>query len=127
MVKQMKMGSTARQIDLGAGNGKPQMMATQLEQASNERRSLYHTQRWLRCRLQFLIDHPLCCECEREGLVVAAVVVDHREGHQHRNWRDRFWDQSRWDGLCIDHHNRKSAAELAEWTRAGGAHRRDGE
>ena len=73
MVKTMKTGSTARQIDLGKGNGKPAMMATQLEQASAERRSLYHTQRWLRVRRQFLMDHPLCIECEREGLVVAAA------------------------------------------------------
>ena len=87
MVKTMKLGATARQIDLGKGSGKPAMMATQLEQASEQRRSLYHTQRWLRMRRQFLMDHPLCCECEREGLVVAAVVVDHRDGHQHRNWR----------------------------------------
>jgi hypothetical protein len=127
MVKTMKLGATARQIDLGKGGGSPRTMATQLEQASDERRSLYNTQRWLRVRRQFLSEHPLCIECEREGLVVAAVVVDHREGHQHRNWRARFWDPSRWDGLCIDHHNAKSAAELAQWNRAGGAHRRGGE
>jgi hypothetical protein len=127
MVKQMKTGATTRQIDLGKGSGKPAVMATTLELVSAERRSLYHSQRWLRCRLRFLSEHPLCCECEREGLVVAAVVVDHRDGHQHRNWRERFWDERSWQSLCLDHHNRKSAAELAEWTRAGGAHRRDAE
>jgi hypothetical protein len=48
MVRQMKTGATARQIDLGKGRGKPAMMATPLELASDERRSLYHTQKWLR-------------------------------------------------------------------------------
>ena len=127
MVRQMKTGATARQIDLGKGRGKPAMMATPLELASGERRSLYHTQKWLRRRRQFLMDHPLCIECEREGLVVAAVVVDHVHGHQHRYWRETFWDERGWQSLCLDHHNRKSAAELAEWTRAGGAHRRGDE
>ena len=67
MVRQMRMGSTARSIDLGKGNGRPAMMASQLEQASEQRRLLYHTQKWLRCRRQFLMDHPLCRECERAG------------------------------------------------------------
>ena len=121
MVKTMKLGATARQIDLAA---KPAMMATQLKRAGAERRSLYHTQRWLRCRHQFLMDHPLCCECEREGLVVAASVVDHRLGHQHRNWRERFWDRAGWQSLCLDCHAKKSAAELAAWNLGGGSHRR---
>ena len=124
MARQMRVGSTSRQIDLGKGSGRP--IASQLARASAERRSLYHTQRWLRCRHQFLMDHPLCCECEREGLVVAASVVDHRLGHQHRNWRERFWDQAGWQSLCLDCHAKKSAAELAEWGRAGGAYRRMG-
>jgi 5-methylcytosine-specific restriction enzyme A len=126
MVKQMKTGSTARQIDLGKGSGRPAMMTTELERAGAERRALYHSQRWLRVRRQFLMDHPLCIECEREGLVVAAVVVDHRLGHQRADWRERFWDTSTLQGLCLDCHAKKSAAELAEWVRAGGAYRRTG-
>lgn len=59
LVKTMKTGSSARMIDLGKGNGRPAMMASQLEQASEQRRLLYHTQKWLRCRRQFLMDHPI--------------------------------------------------------------------
>jgi hypothetical protein len=120
MVKTMKLGATARQIDLA---GKPAMV-TELERAGAERRSLYHSQRWLRVRRQFLMAHPLCCECEHEGLVVPASVVDHRLGHQHRNWRESFWDQDGWQSLCLDCHAKKSAGELAEWNRVGGSHRR---
>jgi hypothetical protein len=120
VVKVMKTGSTARSIDLGKGSGRPQAMTTSLEQAGDERRSLYHTQRWLRCRRQFLSEHPLCIECEREGLVVAASVVDHRDGHQRADWLARFWDQERWQPLCLDCHAKKSAAELARWKLAGG-------
>ena len=127
MIKQMRMGSTARTIDLGKGNGRPAMMASQLEQASEQRRLLYHTQKWLRCRRQFLMDHPLCRECERAGLIVAAVVVDHTNGHLRADWRERFWDQGRWQSLCNACHLKKSARELAEWNRAGGGHRRGDE
>ena len=120
-MKTMKAGSSARTIDLGKGAGRPAMMVTPLELAAAERQSLYHTQRWLRCRRQFLMDHPLCRECERAGLIVAAVVVDHTNGHQRADWRERFWDQDGWQSLCLDCHARKSAAELAAWNRAGGA------
>jgi hypothetical protein len=127
LVKTMKTGSSARMIDLGKGNGRPAMMASQLEQASEQRRLLYHTQKWLRCRRQFLMDHPLCRECERAGLIVAAVVVDHTNGHQRADWRERFWDQGRWQSLCNACHLKKSARELADWNRAGGGHRRGDE
>jgi hypothetical protein len=127
MARQMRVGCTSRQIDLGKGSGRPRMMATQLAQASDERRALYHTARWLRCRRQFLMDHPLCEACTAAGLVVAVVVVDHVHGHQHRYWRETFWDERGWQSLCLDHHNAKSAAELAQWNRAGGGHRKDDE
>jgi hypothetical protein len=124
MVKTMKLGATARSIDLGKGNGKPAMVTTELERAGAERRSLYHSQRWLRVRRQFLMGNPLCEACTAAGLVVAAVVVDHVHGHQRADWRERFWDTSTLQGLCLDCHAKKSASELAEWNRAGGSHRR---
>jgi hypothetical protein len=118
--KTMRTGANLRPIDLAATarGAAPQVMLTTLEQASEQRRALYHTQRWLRRRLAFLRDHPLCVECERRGLVVAAVVVDHRDGHRHTQWRDRFWDEARWQALCIDCHNVKSAKEQSDY-RAG--------
>jgi 5-methylcytosine-specific restriction endonuclease McrA len=112
-----------RPIDL-ANTGPP--AASELEQANAERTRLYHTQRWLRARGRFLSEHPLCAECERAGRIVAATVVDHRDGHRRADWRERFWDESTWQPLCRDCHNAKSGVELAEWTRAGGSRARDG-
>jgi 5-methylcytosine-specific restriction enzyme A len=98
-------------------------MAGQLEQASEQRRLLYHTGRWLQLRRLFLMAHPLCEACQRDGLIAAGVVVDHRDGHQRSDWLARFWDQDRWQSLCNACHLKKSARELAEWNRAAGGYR----
>ena len=95
--------------------------------ASAERVRIYHSGRWQRARLRHLRDHPLCVECTAAGLVVAAVAVDHRDGHRTGNWRDRFWDEALWQSLCLDCHNAKSAKELAEWNRLGGTRAGQGE
>jgi hypothetical protein len=123
MVRQMKLGATARQIDLVKGSGRPAIMATSLERASEQRRLLYHTGRWLRLRRLFLMANPLCEVCRRDGLIAAGVVVDQRDGHQHADWLARFWDQDRWQSLCNACHLKKSARELAEWNRAVGGYR----
>jgi hypothetical protein len=118
-VKSLRMGANVRALDLAAtARGAARLPDDEI--ANAERVKLYHTARWQRARLRFLADHPLCVDCEERGFVVAAVVVDHRDGHRHANWRTRFWDEERWQSLCIDCHNRKSATELAEWNRVGG-------
>lgn len=111
--------TTARAIDLAA-TARGAARRPDDEIANAERVRLYHTAKWQRRRLAFLQSNPLCVECTRAGLVVAAVAVDHRDGHRHTSWRARFWDEARWQPLCIDCHNRKSASELAEWNRMGG-------
>lgn len=63
--------------------------------------------RWQKARERHLQAHPLCIECEREGCVTAATVVDHRIPH--RGDQALFWDESNWDSLCTTHHNRKTA------------------
>jgi hypothetical protein len=68
----------------------------------------------------FLAANPLCMRCN-----AIAVVVDHRDGHQHHNWLLRFWDHTRWDALCLQCHAAKSAGELAAWRQAGEAAPRD--
>jgi len=68
-----------------------------------------YTYRWQQSRLQYLRNHPLCVECEREGKVEAAVVVDHIKAH--RGDYDLFWDESNWQSLCKYHHDIKTAKE----------------
>jgi 5-methylcytosine-specific restriction protein A len=86
---------------------------------SAERQRLYRTARWLRLRIEQLQRCPLCVLCEREGIVRAAEVADHRDGHR-GNWRARFWDLEGLQSLCLDHHRAKSGNEYAEWLKGNG-------
>ena len=67
--------------------------------------------RWQKAREQFLHDSPLCVYCERQGLVTAATVVDHKIPH--RGDRDLFWDQANWQSLCKTCHDSVKRAEEA--------------
>lgn len=77
-------------------------------QRSNEQawRAWYKTKRWQRNRAIFLRAHPLCVECEAEGRLAAASVVDHRIPH--RGNERMFWEVSNWQALCKWHHDRKT-------------------
>lgn len=66
--------------------------------------------RWQRARVAFLRSNPLCVHCQREGLVTAATLVDHRIPH--RGDMVLFWDQTNWDPLCATHHS--SDKQMAE-------------
>lgn len=57
----------------------------------------------------FLRAYPLCAECERQGRVAPATVVDHIIPHK-GNY-DLFWDMSNWQSLCKPCHDRKTARE----------------
>ncbi|KZL93955.1 HNH endonuclease [Clostridium magnum DSM 2767] len=71
-------------------------------------KKLYNS-RWYKLRKQFLLKHPLCEECKREGIVTAAEVVDHIIPHKGNE--ELFWDESNWQSLCKHHHDVKTAKE----------------
>lgn len=54
--------------------------------------------RWRRAREAFLLEHPLCAECTRQGRVTPARVVDHVQPH--RGDHTLFWDEANWQALC---------------------------
>lgn len=58
---------------------------------------------WQKARAGYLVSHPLCVYCEREGRVTAATVVDHRIPH--RGDQRLFWDKANWAALCAHHHS----------------------
>jgi len=68
-----------------------------------------YRRRWERARKPFLRRYPLCRHCEDRGVVRPATVVDHIKPH--RGDYKLFWDQSNWQGLCVECHNRKSVGE----------------
>jgi 5-methylcytosine-specific restriction protein A len=74
---------------------------------------LYNTSRWKKLRKQFLQEHPLCVECEAKDVIKAATVVDHMEVH--KGDEDLFWDESNWQALCKQCHDRKTAKKDGRW------------
>ncbi|CUR73972.1 HNH endonuclease [Achromobacter xylosoxidans] len=69
--------------------------------------------RWQQARAAYLREHPLCCFCQRLGLVVAATVVDHIIPHE--GDQSLFWNRSNWQGLCAScHSGTKQRQEAAE-------------
>ena len=63
---------------------------------------------WQKARAVYLQEHPLCVECQREGRVTPATVVDHIVPH--RGNQELFWDvEGNWQSLCAAHHNAKTA------------------
>ena len=65
--------------------------------------------RWRKVRKVFLQAHPLCVECQKEGRFVKATVVDHVMPH--RGDQKLFWDQSNWQPLCKQCHDRKTMTD----------------
>lgn len=62
-----------------------------------------YTYRWQQARAGFLRKHPLCVNCQRQGLIAAASVVDHIKPH--RGDMGLFWDRNNWQPLCENCHN----------------------
>jgi 5-methylcytosine-specific restriction endonuclease McrA len=62
--------------------------------------------KWQVARLQFLNQHPLCAECQRNGHIASATVIDHIIPH--RGNQDLFWDRKNWQALCKSCHDAKT-------------------
>lgn len=73
-----------------------------------KKKELYGS-RWQRQSKLFLLENPLCADCDGRGVVSEAWVVDHKQPH--RGDYDAFWSRENWQSLCVICHNRKSAAE----------------
>ena len=63
--------------------------------------------KWQQARKGYLARHPLCVECEKQGKITPATVVDHIIPH--RGDRALFWDTNNWQPLCKSCHDRKTA------------------
>jgi len=82
--------------------------ASQPAMANRPRDPFYHTTRWKKESRAFRQAHPLCVECEKEGLVIPAEVTDHTIP---KDICPDPWDWSNWQGLCKKHHSRKAAKD----------------
>jgi 5-methylcytosine-specific restriction protein A len=86
-----------------------QRIPTQETERMRGRAAVDRRKRWLQL-------HPLCVECEKEGKVRAADVVDHITPLW-KGGRDDY--EANGQSLCTAHHDEKTKAEAAE--RARGA------
>ena len=57
----------------------------------------YHSYRWTRLSRAYRATHPLCAECQRQGRITAAAVVDHIIP-----WPvcEDFYDEKNFQSLC---------------------------
>jgi 5-methylcytosine-specific restriction enzyme A len=59
---------------------------------------------WQRLRRLVLTEQPLCPECQKQGLLVTAIDVDHIDNDPSNNERSNLV------GLCHPHHSAKTRA-----------------
>lgn len=64
---------------------------------------------WRKRAKLYLQENPLCAECEQQGILTAATVVDHKVPH--KGDMSLFWDEDNWQSLCKTCHDRKTATE----------------
>lgn len=65
---------------------------------------LYASKKWKNLSKNYLIDNPICVQCDSQ-----ATVVDHIEPHL--NDPLLFWDISNFQALCKHHHDQKTAKD----------------
>ena len=56
-----------------------------------------------------LLAHPLCVECESQGRITPATVVDHIVPHKGN--LELFWDEGNLQTLCKQCHDSKTVKE----------------
>ena len=69
--------------------------------------------RWQAYRAAYLREHPLCAECESDGAITPATVVDHIIPH--KGDAGLFWNPANHRALCKRCHDRKTAKEDGRW------------
>jgi 5-methylcytosine-specific restriction protein A len=65
-----------------------------------------YTDRWLRLSKQFLTEHPLCEDCDANGITEAATEVDHVDGLGPNG--PRGFDETNLRALCKVCHAKKT-------------------
>lgn len=71
--------------------------------------------KWMTRRERWLMDNPLCCDCQAEGKVRQADEVD----HQVPLWAGGEDAETNYASRCKPHHKVKTAREAAARARGG--------
>lgn len=70
-----------------------------------EDKNFYSSTRWIRLRLAFLAENPLCHDCKVEGRIVPAVDVHHIK--ERKDFPELAYEWSNLQALCKRCHNGK--------------------
>jgi 5-methylcytosine-specific restriction enzyme A len=73
-----------------------------------KRDEFYHTARWKKESRAFLMQNPLCRQCERDGFIVPSQITDHIIP---KNACRDPWDKNNWQPLCKKHNLAKGAQD----------------
>nr|DAZ55835.1 MAG TPA: HNH endonuclease [Caudoviricetes sp.]DAZ83227.1 MAG TPA: HNH endonuclease [Caudoviricetes sp.] len=65
--------------------------------------------RWQALRKRFILQHPYCERCLKEGRITPATDVDHIKPH--RGCPRLLFDENNLQALCHECHSRKTATE----------------
>jgi len=68
-----------------------------------------YTATWQRRRREYLRENPLCRHCQNKGKLIPADLIDHIIPH--KGDMNLFWDETNWQPLCTECHNRKTMNE----------------
>lgn len=69
-------------------------------------RRLYNSARWRATRRGWLANHPLCAQCDRNGVTRPGDQMDHIVPHN--GDLSLFWDSDNWQTLCAECHGAKT-------------------
>lgn len=78
--------------------------------------AFYHSQAWKKKRQNFLIEHPFCEECRRQGRLTRATLVDHI---QPIRMGGALLDDENLQALCASCHSKKSIIEGSRFSSKG--------
>lgn len=81
---------------------------------------LYHSTRWTKVSRAWRAAHPLCAECQRNGILKAGEVTDHVIPFP--VCKD-FFDEKNFQTLCQDCNNAKGQRDkkiIQQWKRSQG-------
>jgi len=66
-----------------------------------------YSSKWQQARKGYLAKHPLCSDCDKQGIVKGATEVHHTI--KAKDNKEIFWDSSLWLALCHSCHSRRTA------------------
>jgi len=75
------------------------------------KQAMYNSRRWKRYREEYRARHPLCIQCQEQGITKPMWAIDHVIPHGGNE--TLFWNPKNHQPLCLECHNRKSQQERA--------------